>query len=101
MANYHSSKLGDLPYVDESEEIIVLPGIRFPDHYKVQEWIDGTDKSAELTLVITHIDDGKYMRTVAALQPANEKVLFIWKLRGVKELEEEILDFYSKKTYNI
>ena len=94
---FNSSKLGDLPYVDESEEIIVLPDIKFPDHYKVQEWISGTDRLDELTLVITHVAQGEYTLTVAALQPANDKILFYWKLHGLAKLQQEILDFKPER----
>lgn len=98
MANFNSSQLGNIPYVDEDETMILLPGIPFRHHYKVQDWINGTDKNAEFSIAITHIEEGDgYNKTTVALRPTTKRILFFWKLHGLEKLEQEILDFKPER----
>jgi len=95
---FESKQLGNVPYVDEDDNIIILPGIEFRHHYKVQEWINGTDRNADFVIVITHIEQEKdYLKTTVALKPTTARVMFWWKLHGLDKLEQEILDFKPER----
>lgn len=84
------------PYVDENEHLIILPLMRFRDHFRIQEWLNGTERNDEFTLVITDVEERNTLKTVCALKPTTEKAMFYWKLRGdagAEELLQEILDY--------
>ena len=91
------------PFVSEHDELIVFPLLRFPDHYKVQAWINGTGNEENFLLELTEISLGrraKTLRTVAAVRPATKELLFYWKLKGADTLLQEILDFDTNNKYN-
>ena len=94
---FESQHLGKVPYVDEDDDIIILPGIDFRHHYKVQEWINGTDRNADFSIVITHIEKGSSMQTAVGVKPTTARVMFWWKLHGLDKLEQEILDFKPER----
>lgn len=88
----------------EKELLIVLSRLKFPEHWKAQDWLNKTEYGEEFELVLTTIDIGKTLsQTVPALKPKTEKSVFYWSLRGdkgAKELEEKVLDFADNITYN-
>lgn len=85
--------------------MILLPLLKFPEHWMVQDWLSNTEYGEEFDLVLTEMQVGKSIsRTVPALRPKTEKSAFYWTLRGDKgsrELEQKVLDYASKIKYNI
>ncbi len=81
-------------YFSENDNLFILPQISFPNHYKVQEWLNGNDLNDDFELVITEIEGRNgLLNTVSALGPQSEQIKFIWMLKGVEKLQQEILDF--------
>lgn len=93
---------------DNNEGLILLPTFRFPDHWQIQVWLNGTKYDKQFTLVIAQVEvdnsrrrpnKSMLMRTVAALEPKTKNLKFLWTLKGepgAKELEQKILDFNKK-----
>lgn len=85
--------------------MILLPLLKFPEHWMVQDWLSNTEYGEEFDLVLTEMQVGKLIsRTVPALRPKTQKSAFYWTLRGDKgsrELEQKVLDYASKIKYNI
>lgn len=91
-----------------NDGLIILNKFRFPDHWKIQAWLNGTEYDKQFVLVIAHIeidnsrrrpDTKMLIRTVPALEPKTEELKFLWALKGepgAKELEQKILDFNKK-----
>lgn len=91
--------------MDNNDGLIILKSFRFPDHWQIQAWLNGTEYDKQFTLVIAHIkvdnsrrrpDTKMLMRTVVALEPKTEKIKFLWALKGTEELEQKIFDFNKK-----
>ena len=95
--------------MDDNENLIILESFTFPMHWKVQAWLNGTGNDTKFTLTMTKITKTnkwgqEVPRTVAALEPIDKKEAFFWKLKGpegLKELEQEILDFANNINYNM
>jgi hypothetical protein len=86
--------MDDAPYFNEDDNIIVFPSITFPHHYKVQAWLNGTDRNADFVIVLhQRVTERKHSQTVSGLQPTTNRVMFYWKLHGFEKLQQEILDF--------
>jgi len=84
--------------------MILLPLLKFPEHWMVQDWLNNTEYGAEFDLVLTEMQVGKSIsQTVPALRPKTQKSAFYWSLRGdngARELEQKVLDYASKIKYN-
>jgi len=92
------------------DSLILLTGFRFPDHWKVQEWLSETEYGDEFTLVLAEVTTsawnggpGTTSLTTPALEPKTDEAKFYWALRGAslraetaEKLEQIILDFHKK-----
>ena len=93
-----------------AEPLIMLNGFRFPDHWKVQQWLDDTDYGNLYTLIITEARMPNHnghpthvSRITPALEAKTEEQKFLWELKGpaalatlADEIEQKILDFHKK-----
>ena len=92
---------------NDHEGLIILENFTFPNHWKVQAWLNNTEYGEQFTLVMVDVKGkaihGRY-KCVSALEPTTDQAKFYWTLRGptaAKELEEKILDFTSNLKYNM
>ena len=84
------------PYIKDG--LIILPEIGWQQHYKVQEWINGTDNMANFVIDITYEKGRMYDSMVqVAIKPTTKKILFSWKLHGLDKLQQEILDYKPQR----
>lgn len=89
------------------EGLILLTNFRFPEHWRIQEWLNGTEYGDQFYLVITQIElpniKKNIGKTLPALEPRDAKEKFHLILKGLEhrvemaiELEQKILDFHKK-----
>jgi hypothetical protein len=91
---------------DGLEGIILLSEFSFPNHYKIQEWLSGTEYHEYFDLVLCEVEtetargDKRVNRTVPGLyiKGAKDKGKFYWELKGGADyLTQKVLDFKPER----
>ncbi len=90
---------------DIEGNIILMPEFKFPQHYLIQEWLNGTGNDKYFDLVICQVETEtergeKRVTTVPglAVKGSAKKGQFYWKLKGGAEaLTQKVLDFKHER----
>ncbi len=90
---------------DGLEGIILMPEFSFPTHYKIQQWLSGTEYHEHFDLVLCQVETETERGTRKSvtvpglyIKGAKDKGKFYWELKGGAEyLTQKVLDFKPER----